>query len=284
MINHITKIEVLKMLFPGVILSLVSWSAFGQTINVNVDELPAGKSVIVTFDVDVNDPLPDGVLEVCNQGTVTGTNFIDAPTDDPDTADADDPTCTDVNIVVPTASPTPTATPTATPTETATPTATPTETATPTATPTETATPTATPTETATPTATPTETATPTATPTETVTPTATPTPPPTVVELVSFNARAVLGKVFLTWETATEIDNAGFNIWRSLDGENFTKVNKTLIPAKGGDSWGAFYRYTDRDTIRAKELYYKLEDVEFDGDSTFHEIINVVPGIGRRR
>ena len=54
-----------------------------------------GGTVTITFDVTVNDPLPAGVDEVCNQGLVTD-NFPDLPTDDPDVGGASDPTCTTV--------------------------------------------------------------------------------------------------------------------------------------------------------------------------------------------
>ena len=83
------------------------------------------------------------------------------------------PACAEVEILAPTATPTPTSTPT----NTATPTDTPTSTATPTSTPTNTATPTDTPTSTATPTNTPTNTPTRTNTPTSTPTATSTNTP-----------------------------------------------------------------------------------------------------------
>ena len=69
-----------------------------------------------------------------------------------------------------------------------------------------------------------------------TPTPEPSPTEPPTAVELVIFKARVNDdGSVTLKWRTATEVDNAGFNIYRasSKDG-NYTKINNTLIAAKG--------------------------------------------------
>ena len=98
--------------------------------------------------------------------------------------------CAEVEILAPTATPTPTNTPT----NTATPTNTPTNTATPTNTPTNTATPTNTPTNTATRTATPTATRTSTpVTPTNTPLPTNTPPPTATTVPPTSTPRSAVL-------------------------------------------------------------------------------------------
>ncbi|MEB2308806.1 MAG: SBBP repeat-containing protein [Candidatus Brocadiaceae bacterium] len=91
----------------------------------------------------------------------------------------------------------------------------------------------------------------------------------PTVVALVSFSANGNAdGKVTLRWQTATEIDNAGFNIYRAKrrDGP-YKKINTTPIPAQGNATTGANYSYED--TPPAKGAYhYKLEDVDI---STMH-------------
>jgi uncharacterized repeat protein (TIGR01451 family) len=57
---------------------------------------PGGGPVVVTFLVQIIDPFPPGAVEVCNQATVTGSNFDAVPSDDPDVAGAEDPTCTPV--------------------------------------------------------------------------------------------------------------------------------------------------------------------------------------------
>jgi hypothetical protein len=93
-----------------------------------------------------------------------------------------------------------------------------------------------------------------------------------TIIELISFEADAGLFRVTLKWETAAEIDNAGFNIYRSetADGE-FVKLNTELISAKGSATKGASYRFADWGTERGKTYYYKLEDVDIAGNATLH-------------
>lgn len=66
----------------------------GETVNANIGTLPAGKTVRVQFQVTIDSPLPSGVTQVSNQGTVSGDNFTSALTDDPAVGGSNDPTVT----------------------------------------------------------------------------------------------------------------------------------------------------------------------------------------------
>lgn len=63
-------------------------------ILIAVGDLPRGATATISFEVTVNSPLPLGVVEVANQGTVSGVNFAPTVTDDPRTSAVDDPTVT----------------------------------------------------------------------------------------------------------------------------------------------------------------------------------------------
>jgi hypothetical protein len=106
----------------------------------------------------------------------------------------------------------------------------------------------------------------------------------PTAITLVSFEASASESEVRLTWETAAEIDNEGFNIWRSetADG-SYVKLNSSLIPAQGNADTGASYEYADTGVVRGMTYYYKLEDVDLHGVSTFHGPVSATPSPIRR-
>jgi len=94
----------------------------------------------------------------------------------------------------------------------------------------------------------------------------------PTVITLVYFTARGNVDAVTLAWETATEIDNAGFNLYRASTVEGpYSKINPSLIPAEGDVVSGASYTYIDTNIVKGNPYYYKLEDVDFNGISTFH-------------
>ncbi len=95
----------------------------------------------------------------------------------------------------------------------------------------------------------------------------------PTAVKLISFAARPVSAGILLTWETASERDNLGFNLYRSeAAGVQGTRLNDALIPSAlpGGDL-GASYEYLDAGARPAVTYYYTLEDVDFSGRRTAH-------------
>jgi hypothetical protein len=48
-------------------------------------------------------------------------------------------------------------------------------------------------------------------------------------------------------------------------------RITDALIPAEGGPTWGAAYVFKDRDVPADVPLFYKLEDIDYYGNSTFH-------------
>jgi hypothetical protein len=103
----------------------------------------------------------------------------------------------------------------------------------------------------------------------------------PTFIELNSFTATPKAGKVILQWTTESEIDNAGFNLYRA-ESENgaYIKINAALIPAKGSSTQGASYEFIDNDVKNRKTYFYKMEDIDLNGTSTMHGPISATPRI----
>ena len=78
--------------------------------------------------------------------------------------------------------------------------------------------------------------------------------------------------RIVVQWTTATEINTAGFNVYRSERAEGpFSKVNAQLIPASAAALIGGKYQYEDTTVIAGRTYYYQLEDVEFGGASARH-------------
>ncbi|MCI0521386.1 MAG: hypothetical protein L0Z70_14155 [Chloroflexi bacterium] len=72
---------------------------------------------------------------------------------------------------------------------------------------------------------------------------------------------------VVLEWSTASELDSAGFNVYRSDSAEGpFEQINGGLIAASTDPLTGGEYTYYDREVRPGRVYYYELEEVEFDG------------------
>lgn len=82
----------------------------------------------------------------------------------------------------------------------------------------------------------------------------------------------ATASPVVIEWTTATEVDTAGFNLYRSESPDGpFVQINSELIPASGQALTGSKYRYEDSEAMPGRTYYYQLEDVEFNGTTTKH-------------
>lgn len=103
----------------------------------------------------------------------------------------------------------------------------------------------------------------------------------PTLVGLTDFQALSYERDVWLWWETATELHNAGFNIYRSENRDGpYTKLNPSLIPGLGYSVIGKIYSYLDSDVIDGRTYYYKLEAVDFFGEKEKHGPVWATPGV----
>lgn len=102
----------------------------------------------------------------------------------------------------------------------------------------------------------------------------------PTLVTLINFKAEAVEEGVLITWETSAEIDNAGFNLYRAAtEAGPYRKLNDALIPAEGDPLSGAIYRYPDETSV-SEDIFYKLEDIDLYGVSTFHGPVSIADAV----
>ncbi len=90
--------------------------------------------------------------------------------------------------------------------------------------------------------------------------------------------ATAAPAAVIVEWTTESEVNLAGFNIYRSesMDGP-YVKINESLIPASPDPIAGGSYSYADTAAEAGVTYYYKLEDVELDGRATMHGPITVI-------
>ena len=74
-------------------------------------------------------------------------------------------------------------------------------------------------------------------------------------------------------WETATELNTAGFHLYRSQSpDDDFIRINESLIPSEGDASSGASYTFTDKQVTPGELYYYVLEEVEYDASTNRYD------------
>ena len=90
--------------------------------------------------------------------------------------------------------------------------------------------------------------------------------------------------RVLVEWSTASELDTAGFNIFRSEDPQaTGQRINLELIPASEDSQTGGDYTYIDKDVSSGHTYYYFLEDVNADGTASRHGPVIVKAQAGGR-
>ena len=109
---------------------------------------------------------------------------------------------------------------------------------------------------------------------------------PLTAVELVAFQATAYDRAVLVEWRTGYEIDNLGFHVYREQAGERI-QLTPALIAGSGllaergmAVRTELAYAWWDMEASReTRDIAYWLEDVDFDGVSTWHGPVTPVDG-----
>lgn len=95
----------------------------------------------------------------------------------------------------------------------------------------------------------------------------------PLPVELISFNAKEKKGEVELNWKTASEQNNSGFEIQKSVDGMDFYRIH--FEEGKGNSFQENSYRFIDKSPIKGLN-YYRLKQIDFSGKFEYSEIQSV--------
>jgi hypothetical protein len=99
----------------------------------------------------------------------------------------------------------------------------------------------------------------------------------PFPIELISFTASPEQNSVNLEWVTGSEKQNRGFELQRGTTATNLTPI--TFVNGAGDSNIPLQYRYTDRDLQTGKTYYYRLRQVDFDGQFKYSNTIEAVLG-----
>lgn len=91
-------------------------------------------------------------------------------------------------------------------------------------------------------------------------------------VELISLNASASKSSVTLSWSTATETNNRGFEVERSING-NFEVIG--FVAGRGTTTEKQSYSFIDNNPA-AGIIRYRLKQIDFDGTYSYSSVIEV--------
>jgi len=91
-------------------------------------------------------------------------------------------------------------------------------------------------------------------------------------VSLAAFDGRLQANDMHLTWRTAEEVNNAGFEVERSEDGINFRSI--AWVDGYGTTTDFKDYYYDDKNLREGKTYYYRLRQVDNTGEFHFSPIV----------
>lgn len=96
-------------------------------------------------------------------------------------------------------------------------------------------------------------------------------------VELLKFDAKKVSQNTHLAWSTASETNNAHFVVERGADGRTFSEIGR--VAGAGTVRETREYTFIDEQPLPGAN-YYRLRQVDFDGQFSFSPVRRVMAGL----
>lgn len=93
-------------------------------------------------------------------------------------------------------------------------------------------------------------------------------------VELASFSGTQKGNSVQLEWSTASETNNYGFEVQRSIADYGFQTI--AFIEGVGTTTETSFYSYLDNSALNNSVLRYRLKQVDYDGTFSYSKTVNI--------
>lgn len=92
-------------------------------------------------------------------------------------------------------------------------------------------------------------------------------------VELTSFTAASANNEVILNWQTATEVNNKGFEVERKLN-DVWNAIG--YVDGKGTTTDIQNYTYTDKNVASGQTYSYRLKQVDYNGQYEYSNVIEI--------
>ncbi len=93
-------------------------------------------------------------------------------------------------------------------------------------------------------------------------------------VKLIDFKGSKYGSSNLLSWTTITELNNTGFELQRSSNGRDFTKIGFIATKADNGNSGAVInYSFEDNNPL-AGTCYYRLKQIDKDGKYSYSSVV----------
>jgi photosystem II stability/assembly factor-like uncharacterized protein len=91
-------------------------------------------------------------------------------------------------------------------------------------------------------------------------------------VELIAFTGTSENNKIKLNWATATELNNKGFEIERSIDNKDF--VTRGFVNGSGTST--ELHEYSFIEDALNEKLFYRLKQLDYNGNYSYSKTIEI--------
>jgi hypothetical protein len=94
-------------------------------------------------------------------------------------------------------------------------------------------------------------------------------------VELSSLTASTSINNIQLEWTTSSELNNRGFEIQKSIDGNNFFSIG--FKEGFGTTTEINHYSFNDQVNLNTiTDIYYRLNQIDYDGSYEYSQVLKV--------
>lgn len=97
----------------------------------------------------------------------------------------------------------------------------------------------------------------------------------PIPVELTSFTVQLLGNEILLNWSTATETNNAGFEIYHSLKNDNSDWKMIGFVEGNGSTTEPEVYAYNYKSQTSGKQ-FFQLKQMDYNGSFDFSNIVEI--------
>ena len=94
----------------------------------------------------------------------------------------------------------------------------------------------------------------------------------PMPVEMVTFSASVNKASVTLSWQTSSELNNRGFEVYRSGKNTNTDWTKAGFVNGSGSKNTPSHYTYSD-EQLSAGKYYYRLKQIDYNGNFEYHNL-----------